>query len=225
MRASLIVAAAATAALVAFAAPAAHARPLEGRFMNSESVGAFTFGEDGVIRGVTWEGIEVHDSFVLDGDAITITASDDHPLCPDAVGVYTFVETDTTLDFTLVSDECERRANGLPSETWHKVGDDPITMEGVYRTPDGVVTMTFGADGQMDGDSPTGVHVRDTFVIEDNVFTLTAPDDHELCPSAVGRYALIEIDGVITMGRLADECELRGDNLDGGQWVKAEGAE
>jgi hypothetical protein len=100
---------------------------------------------------------------------------------------------------------------------------EEITMAGVYRTPDGAVTMTFGADGQMDGMSPTGIHVRDTFVIEDNTFTVTGSDSHPTCPGAIGVYTLTEDDaGVITMTRVSDECQQRGDNLDGGQWVKVE---
>ena len=103
--------------------------------------------------------------------------------------------------------------------------DDAITMSGTYQTPDGAVTMEFGADGQMDGQSPTGVHVRDTFVIEDNVFIVTGADEHPVCPGAVGRYALSEEDGVITMTLVSDECELRSQGMNGGQWVKAEGAD
>ena len=67
-----------------------------------------------------------------------------------------------------------------------------VQLNGVYQTVNGDVTMAFGADGQMDGDSPTGIRVRDTFVIEDNVFTITAPDDHPMCPSAVGVFELAE---------------------------------
>lgn len=100
-----------------------------------------------------------------------------------------------------------------------------VTMSGVYRTPDGEVTMLFGEDGQMDGQSPTGVHVRDTFTIERNVFTVTGADDHPACPGAVGVYALTEEDGVITMTLISDECELRAQGMDGGQWVKVEDAE
>ena len=97
-----------------------------------------------------------------------------------------------------------------------------VQLNGVYQTVNGDVTMAFGADGQMDGDSPTGIRVRDTFVIEDNVFTITAPDDHPMCPSAVGVFELAEEDGVITMTKVTDECESRGNTLDGGQWVKVE---
>jgi hypothetical protein len=99
-----------------------------------------------------------------------------------------------------------------------------ITMAGVYVNQDGEVNMTFGADGQMDGLSPTGVHVRDTFTIdENNVFSLTAAADHPLCPSAVGRFQLTEDDaGVVTMTLIEDECEIRGNNLNGGSWTKLE---
>ncbi len=96
-----------------------------------------------------------------------------------------------------------------------------IAMSGVYQTTDGVVTMTFGADGQMDGQSPTGVHVRDTFVIEDNQFIVTGAAEHPVCPGAVGVYDLSEADGVVTMTLVSDECELRAQGMNGGQWVKA----
>lgn len=101
---------------------------------------------------------------------------------------------------------------------------DEVTMSGLYRTPDGAVTMMFGADGQMDGQSPTGVHVRDTFTIEHNVFTVTGAPDHPVCPDAVGVYALTEEDGVITMTLISEECELRSQGMNGGQWVKVEDA-
>ena len=100
-----------------------------------------------------------------------------------------------------------------------------ITMSGVYQTPDGEVTMLFGEDGRMDGQSPTGVHVRDAFAIADNVFTVTGAPDHPVCPDAVGVYALSEEDGVITLTLVSDECDLRAQGMNGGQWVKAEGAE
>jgi hypothetical protein len=104
--------------------------------------------------------------------------------------------------------------------------DDAITMSGTYQTPDGAITMEFGADGQMDGQSPTGVHVRDTFVIEDNVFIVTGADEHPVCPGAVGRYQLSEDDdGVITMTLISDECDLRAQGMNGGQWVKVDGSE
>jgi hypothetical protein len=109
-------------------------------------------------------------------------------------------------------------------------GQDPsvqkgsITMAGVYTNQDGQVRMTFGADGQMDGQSPTGIHVRDTFTIdENNVFTVTASPDHRDCPNAVGKFQLTEDDaGVITMTLIEDQCELRGNNLNGGSWTKVE---
>jgi hypothetical protein len=103
------------------------------------------------------------------------------------------------------------------------VAAGPITMSGVYRTTDGKVTMTFGANGQMDGQSPTGVHVRDTFVIKDNTFTVTAAKDHPVCPSAVGVYTLTEDDkGVITMKLVSDACKLRSQGMNGGKWKKVE---
>lgn len=99
-----------------------------------------------------------------------------------------------------------------------------ITMVGVYTNQDGMVRMTYGGDGQMDGLSPTGVYVRDTFTIDEtNVFTVTAAADHPLCPSAVGKFQLTESeDGVVTMTLIEDECELRGQNLNGGSWTKVE---
>jgi hypothetical protein len=98
-----------------------------------------------------------------------------------------------------------------------------ITMVGVYTNQDGMVRMTYGGDGQMDGLSPTGVYVRDTFTIdENNVFTVTAAADHPLCPSAVGKFQLSESEGVVTMTLIEDECELRGQNLNGGSWTKVE---
>ena len=101
-----------------------------------------------------------------------------------------------------------------------------ITMAGVYQTPDGAITMTFGADGQMDGLSPTGVHVRDTFVIESDQFTVTGADSHPVCPGAVGVYDLSKSeDGAITMTLVSEECELRGQGLNGAQWVEAEETE
>jgi hypothetical protein len=97
-----------------------------------------------------------------------------------------------------------------------------IEMAGVYRTPDGAITMTFGADGQMDGLSPTGVHVRDTFTVENDVYTVTGADTHPVCPGAVGVYQLSEEDGVITMTLVSDECELRSQGLNGAEWIKVE---
>jgi hypothetical protein len=67
-----------------------------------------------------------------------------------------------------------------------------VEMAGVYQTPDGAITMTFGADGQMDGLSPTGVHVRDTFTVVDDIYTVTGADSHPVCPGAVGVYELSE---------------------------------
>jgi len=127
MRTSIKTSAAALAAVgfaFASAAGAADGRPPQGRLLNSEAVEAFTFDDDGVMRGVTSEGIHVHDTYVISGDAVMFTASDDHPLCPGAIGVYRFEETETEVKFTLVFDECERRANGLPSETWYKQPDE-----------------------------------------------------------------------------------------------------
>jgi hypothetical protein len=98
-----------------------------------------------------------------------------------------------------------------------------VTMAGVYQTPDGGITMTFGADGQMDGLSPTGVHVRDTFTIENGVYTVTGAESHPVCPGAVGVYELSQSeDGVITMTLVSEECELRGQGLNGAQWIKME---
>lgn len=112
------------AASVAATALAAGALALEGEsFQPPDGGGVFTFGDDGMISGVTADGIEISDAYEVDGNTMTITAPSEHPICPDAVGVYTFEETDTEVTFTLVSDECEARGEGMTLGPWPKVAE------------------------------------------------------------------------------------------------------
>jgi hypothetical protein len=113
-----ITAAAVLAALVA-ATITAGAFALEGAYQVPGQDEVFTFG-DGHISGTTADGIVVHDAFAVDGDTVTITAPSEHPICPDAVGTYTFAETDTDVTFTLVEDSCEARAAGMTAGPWVK---------------------------------------------------------------------------------------------------------
>lgn len=111
-------------ALAASAALAAGAAALEGGYSPPGVDVVFTFTADGEITGVTPDGVAASDHFEIDGDTITITGGEDHPICAGKVGVYTFVETDTDVTFTLVSDECEARAEGMPAGPWVKVDDE-----------------------------------------------------------------------------------------------------
>lgn len=110
-----------SAALAAAAALASGATALEGEYSPQGVDEAFTFTADGEITGMTADGVAVSDHFEVDGDTITITGGEDHPICAGMVGVYTFVETDTDVTFTLVSDECDARAEGMPAAPWTKV--------------------------------------------------------------------------------------------------------
>lgn len=115
---------AAAAALLAAAAVAASASALEGGYAVPGQDEVFTFGEDGYLSGTTADGIVIHEAYVIDGDTITFTAADDHPTCPGAVGVYTFVETeDGTVRFVLVSDPCAARAEGMTMGPWTKASE------------------------------------------------------------------------------------------------------
>jgi hypothetical protein len=115
MRHQITAAAAAIAALAASGALA-----LEGAYQVPGEDEVFSFA-DGYLSGTTDDGIMIHEAFAIDGDQVSFTAPDEHPLCPGAVGTYSFVETDTTVTFTLVEDSCEPRAVGMTLGPWTKV--------------------------------------------------------------------------------------------------------
>jgi hypothetical protein len=102
----------------------AAAAALEGKFTTAGGAEVFTFAADGTLTGTTADGLEIKDSFVVEGNTITFTAPPEHPVCPNAVGVYTFEETETQVTFTLVSDACEARAAGVPAEPWIKATEE-----------------------------------------------------------------------------------------------------
>jgi hypothetical protein len=110
----------AAAAALAAAGAASGALALEGAYVVPGEDETFTFA-DGYLSGTTDDGIMIHEGFVIEGDQVSFTAPDEHPLCPGAVGTYTFVETDTTVVFTLVEDSCEPRAAGMTLGPWTKV--------------------------------------------------------------------------------------------------------
>ena len=110
----------AAAATALFATTGALA--LEGVYTIPGQPEVFTFA-DGHLSGTTADGIMIHEAFAVEGDQVAFTAPDDHPVCPGAVGTYTFVETDTTVTFTLVEDSCEPRAAGMTAAAWTKAAE------------------------------------------------------------------------------------------------------
>ncbi len=81
----------------------------------------FTFGADGIFSGATPDGLEIRESHTVEGDRATFTAAEDHPARPGAVGVYTFEIADGRLTFTVVTDGCAPRAEGMTAAPWRKV--------------------------------------------------------------------------------------------------------
>jgi hypothetical protein len=112
-----------SAAVLAAVAMSAAAFALEGGYTMEGQDAVFTFGDDGYFTGMTPDGVMIHEAYQIDGDTITFTAADDHPTCPGAVGVYSFVETETSVRFVLVSDSCEARVAGMTAGAWTKVDE------------------------------------------------------------------------------------------------------
>src|SRR5262245_17777460 len=99
-------------ALVAAAVAAAAAGALEGVYEIADVI-SMDFRSDGTVASVVAAlgGTATVSSYTVEGETLTLTSPADHPVCPNAVGVYTFVETETGMTLTLVSDACQTRAD------------------------------------------------------------------------------------------------------------------
>ena len=89
---------------------------LEGRYVANGAT--LDFREDGVLHVAMPTGEEIQDGYLVDDETVTFLTSDDSSACAGISGVYAFTETDDALTFTVLSDECATRAEGLTAGPW-----------------------------------------------------------------------------------------------------------
>lgn len=107
------------AAVLAASIGAVASAALEGGYV-SPGGGTVEFAADGVFKVAVPVGT-FEEAYAVEGDTLTITSAADAPHdCKGMVGVYTFVESDEGVTFTLVSDDCQTRKDDLTSGLWTK---------------------------------------------------------------------------------------------------------
>jgi len=102
--------------LVAAPLTAANAYALEGRYTAPTGTQVeFCAGGD---LAVDAAGLSLVETYIVDGETLTIASTAPNSPCPDTTGVYTVSESETGVSFILIEDDCDIRAADLTSGEW-----------------------------------------------------------------------------------------------------------